>query len=83
MDIRVKATGTIGENGSEPWTPEEGITIHYDGNVVGFSATQEFDWNDAAGCPVVRPDATYRKNAGQISVIRHLISLQKLMRTER
>lgn len=61
MDIRVKATGTIGENGSEPWTPEEGITIHYDGNVVGFSATQEFDWNDAAGCPVVRPDATYRK----------------------
>lgn len=61
MDIRVKATGTIGENGSEPWTPEEGITIHYDGNVVGFSVTQEFDWNDAAGCPVVRPDATYRK----------------------
>lgn len=61
MDIRVKATGTIGENGSEPWTPEKGITIHYDGNVVGFSATQEFDWNDAAGCPVVRPDATYRK----------------------
>ena len=43
MDIRVKATGTIGENGSEPWTPEEGITIHYDGNVVGFSVTQEFD----------------------------------------
>lgn len=83
MDIRVKATGTIGENGSEPWTPEEGITIHYDGNVVGFSVTQEFDWNDAAGVRLSDLMRRTEKNAGQISVIRHLISLQKLMRTER
>lgn len=60
MEIRVKATGTGGENGSEPWTSEEGITIHYDGNAVGFSTTQDFGW-DAAGCPFVSPDATYRK----------------------
>lgn len=62
MDIRVKVTGgTIGENGSESWAPEEEILIHYDGNAVGFSTTQEFDWDDAADCPVVKPDATYRK----------------------
>lgn len=59
MDIRVKATG--GENGSTPWAPEEEMLIHYDGNVVGFSTTQEFEWDDAADCPVVKPDATYRK----------------------
>lgn len=61
--IHVNAVGTrsIGDEGTESWNREEGITIHYEGNAVGFCATQDFGWDDEAGCPVVNPDAAYGK----------------------